>query len=144
MRPGATSGIPADPGFLSDDIFVATTQLSFNVTDVEGDSFDYTVETSPDIGGSSAVNVSNGHFTVDISGLDFSITYTWYVNCTDINGSNDWTRESFSFTTEPAPPGWWNNDWQYRKKIIIDSDEVDNDLINFPVLISLDNDFVLV
>ena len=36
---------------------------------------------------------------------------------------------------------WWNFDWQYRKKIIINHSEVDSDLTNFPLLIGiLDND----
>lgn len=35
---------------------------------------------------------------------------------------------------------WYNGSWQYRKKITIDEDEVDDDLTNFPVLVSLVSD----
>ena len=35
---------------------------------------------------------------------------------------------------------WWDGDWNYRKKITIESDEVDDDLTNFPVLINLASD----
>ncbi len=32
---------------------------------------------------------------------------------------------------------WWNDDWDYRKSITIDHTQVDADLIDFPVLISM-------
>jgi len=36
---------------------------------------------------------------------------------------------------------WWNNDWQYRKGIIVDHSMVAADLTNFPMLINtIDND----
>ena len=38
---------------------------------------------------------------------------------------------------------WWNNNWEYRKKITINHSKVDTDLINFPVLIILDSDINL-
>ncbi|UCE96691.1 MAG: DUF2341 domain-containing protein, partial [Candidatus Bathyarchaeota archaeon] len=38
---------------------------------------------------------------------------------------------------------WWNTSWQYRKAITIDSTMVDEDLVNFPVLIdTIDPDLV--
>ena len=39
-----------------------------------------------------------------------------------------------------ANPGWYNNDWQYRKKITINSVSVTDNLTNFPVLVSLASD----
>jgi len=36
-----------------------------------------------------------------------------------------------------ANPGWYDTDWQYRKKITINSANVSDNLTNFPVLISL-------
>ena len=40
---------------------------------------------------------------------------------------------------DPADP-WWNTNWGYRKEITIDHTKVTADLINFPVLISVDAD----
>ena len=36
-----------------------------------------------------------------------------------------------------ADPGWYDYDWQYRKKITINSANVTGDLTDFPVLISI-------
>jgi hypothetical protein len=41
--------------------------------------------------------------------------------------------------SDPSDP-WYNNDWIYRKEIIIDHTKVDTDLANFPVLIALSTD----
>ena len=43
-------------------------------------------------------------------------------------------------STAQANPGWYNNDWQHRKKITINSVSVTDNLSNFPVLISLASD----
>jgi hypothetical protein len=37
-------------------------------------------------------------------------------------------------------PNWYNHDWNYRKKISIDHTKVDDNLTDFPVLISLSSD----
>lgn len=45
--------------------------------------------------------------------------------------------------TNPLPletGNWWNDSWSYRKNITIDHTKVDDDFINFPVLISLPSD----
>jgi len=39
-----------------------------------------------------------------------------------------------------ADPGWYDTDWQYRKKITINSGNVTGNLSNFPVLISIVSD----
>ncbi len=76
--------------------------LSINIKDFEGDSFNWNIETYPDIGSSSGTNEDNGTKNCIISGLTYDTTYTWYVNATD-SGSNKWTREVYSFTTENEP-----------------------------------------
>ncbi len=42
--------------------------------------------------------------------------------------------------TARANPGWYDSNWQYRKKITINSANVSADLTDFPVLISLASD----
>lgn len=38
--------------------------------------------------------------------------------------------------TEEITAGWWDDDWSYRKAIVINSDYVTGDLTDFPVLVS--------
>ncbi len=114
---------------------VDISQLSFRLKDFQGDLMDYTVETSPDIGSGGGSDVGNGVYSVDVSGLDGTTEYSWFVNVTD---GTYWTREVFSFKTQPFmvfDP--FDEGWQYRKKITIDHDLVDGDLSDFPVLVSV-------
>jgi len=107
--------------------------LSITIEDPDGDTFNWSIETSPDIGSNFANNENNGTKTCSISSLTACTTYTWYVNATD-RGTGKWNNKTYSFTTEPP---WWNNNWPYRKSITIDHDKVDSDLTNFPVLINI-------
>jgi len=46
----------------------------------------------------------------------------------------------FLFRGKDAPTaeaGWWNDNWSYRKQIVINSDYVTGNLTDFPVLVSL-------
>jgi hypothetical protein len=116
------------------DVSVDISQLSFHLKDYQGDLMDYTVTTIPDIGSGSGNGVGDGTYTVDVSGIDYSTEYTWYITVTD--GEHQ-TNKEFNFQTEyimvfdPFEMGW-----QYRKKITIDHSKVDGDLTSFPVLIS--------
>ncbi|MFO7903754.1 MAG: hypothetical protein R6U98_13915, partial [Pirellulaceae bacterium] len=62
---------------------VDLSNLSFTLTDFQGDSMNYSVETVPDIGFDSRNEVSNGTFSVSVSGLQYDTVYTWFVNVTD-------------------------------------------------------------
>jgi hypothetical protein len=75
---------------------IYTSNVSFYLTDYQGDLMNWTVETQPDIGSGGANGVGNGRYTVAINGLEYEKTYTWFVNVTD--GTN-WTRKTFVFTT---------------------------------------------
>ena len=70
--------------------------LSVVITDGNSD-FNYTIETDPDIGSSSGNNEIDGVKGCIVSGLNYSTTYTWYVNATD---GEVWVNESYSFTTK--------------------------------------------
>jgi PKD repeat protein len=78
---------------------ISTASLSINIQDPDGDTFNYTISTSPNIGSSSGNESSNGSKSCSISGLDYSTTYTWYVSCMD-TGSGNLTNKSYWFTTE--------------------------------------------
>lgn len=84
----------------STGVSVSTSSLSVTITDSDGDTFNWTIETSPNIGNSSGNNTSNGTKTCSVSGLSYSTTYTWYVNATDSYAS---TNESYCFTIESEP-----------------------------------------
>ena len=123
-----------DPMNNSRYVPVSLSHLSITLNDYQGDSMDFTVETSPNIGSSGGNNVGGGTFTCDVSGLDYAIEYKWFVNVTD---GVHWTREVFNFQTElkmvfdPFEDGW-----QYRKQIVIDHNLVFGDLVDFPVLVN--------
>ncbi len=97
-RPPTISG--AAPNNESTDISVSTSSLSVTINDPDGDSYNWTIETSPDVGGNFGNGASNGSKSCIISNLIYSTTYTWYVNATD---GEKWSREFFSFTTESEP-----------------------------------------
>ena len=94
----------------------------------------YTVNTVPDIGSDSQTSKINGTYTVSVSGLQYSTSYTWYVNVSD---GTHWTNETFTFTTGAEPAVWWNPDWEYRKEIVVNHSMVEANLINFPILINI-------
>jgi len=95
--PSITSELPTN---ISTGVSISTSQLSVTIADSNSDLLNYTIQTSPNIGSSSASLVTGGVKTCSISGLSYSTTYTWYVNATD--GIN-WTRNIYTFTTQTPP-----------------------------------------
>jgi len=129
--------IISNPNPEDGDTWVSTdiTQLSFRLDDFQGDLMDYTVITDPFIGSGSGNNVGNGVYTVDVSGLDYTTEYTWTVTVTDGAHSNE---KIYIFKTQPVMVfNPFDEGWQYRKKITIDHDLITDDLVDFPVLISV-------
>ena len=78
------------------DVSILTSSLSVTINEPEGDNFDWTIETFPDIGSSSGDDESNGSKSLSISGLSYFTDYKWYVNVTD---GNSWSRHWYTFTT---------------------------------------------
>ena len=76
--------------------------MSVTIEDPDGDSFNWTIETSPNVGSNSVNGANNGSKSCSISGLAYSTTYTWFVSATDGKG---WTNESFTFTTKSESGG---------------------------------------
>lgn len=100
---GLEESLPTEP-MVSDpyptdeatNIPITLTELSFNLTDYQGDLMDYYVSTYPDIGSDSATGASDGTYKVAVTGLQYQTTYTWHVNVTD---GTHWTNRTFTFTT---------------------------------------------
>jgi len=86
------------------DIAVTLSELSVTIEDPEGDTIDWSITTSPNIGSSSGTGENNGTKTCSVSGLEYNTIYTWYVNATDPSGSGQTTTEVYTFTTEPNLP----------------------------------------
>jgi len=132
--------IVSDPSPSDGETWVSTdiTKLSFKIYDPQHDPMDYTVETTPDIGSDSATGVSDGTYTCDISNLEYTTIYKWYINVTD---GEHITHKTYSFKTEPImifDP--FSKGWTYRKKITINHTQVAENLEDFPVLISIVDD----
>jgi len=87
----------AEPADAATGVSVSTSLLNFTVSDADGDLMDIYLSTVPDVGSGSALGVSDGTYSLTVSGLEYSTTYTWWVNVTD---GTDWTNSSFTFTTE--------------------------------------------
>ncbi len=81
---------------------MSISSLSIHIDDPEDDSFNWNIETSPDVGSNDSNGDTDGTKTCFISGLNYSMTYTWYVNATDPSGSGTYAREVYTFTTEPS------------------------------------------
>ncbi|MFA5103131.1 MAG: DUF2341 domain-containing protein, partial [Candidatus Thermoplasmatota archaeon] len=127
--PFITNPVPTDG---AQGIPLNLSSLKFNLTDLQNDPMDWTVETSPDVGSGYGSDVGNGQYTVAVSGLAFNTTYTWFVNATD--GVN-WRNETFMFATRPTLGVWWDPSWPLRREIIIDNTQVVGSHVNFPLLV---------
>jgi hypothetical protein len=84
-----------DPTDDSGNIDKSYSQVSIDINDAEGDSFDYTIEgeylTNTDVAGAT-----NGTFTASLSTpLPYDTDIVWYVNVTD---GTDWTNATYNFT----------------------------------------------
>jgi hypothetical protein len=123
------------PGDGAQEVPVTQDVVRFHLRDPQGDLMTYTVETSPDIGSGSGTGVSDGFYSVPLTGVMDGTAYTWFVNATD---GTHWTRKVFRFeTVYPMVFDPFEYGWQYRKQITVDHTKVGGDLVNFPVLVSI-------
>jgi hypothetical protein len=131
IAPVVSNPLPADG---ERDVPMDTPQLQFTLKDYQGDTMEYTVQTSPNIGSDHKTGVHDGTYTVPVSGMTYGATYRWFVNATD---GTHWTRKVFSFETGyPSQFDPFAFGWLYRKQITINHTQVAEDLENFPVLVS--------
>ena len=88
----------------STGVSLGTSALTILIRDLEGDVFNWSITTSPNIGSNAGATASNGTKTCSISGLSYSTTYHWHVVCKDV-GSNHWKNASYWFTTAAESQG---------------------------------------
>ena len=131
IAPIISNPMPADG---ERDVPMDLSQLQFTLKDYQGDTMEYTVQTSPNIGSDHKVGVHDGTYTVPVSGLMYGAAYRWFVNATD---GTHWTRKVFSFETGyPSQFDPFEFGWQYRKQITIDHTKIAGDLSDFTILLS--------
>jgi hypothetical protein len=88
-----------EPADTATNVPISTSLLNFTTSDGNADLMDYYISTQPDIGSDSALGVSDGTYSLAVSGLNYETAYMWWVNVTD---GTDWTNMTFTFTTEPS------------------------------------------
>lgn len=88
-------------------VSISTVNLSVVIETVSGGVFDWTIQTVPDIGSSSASGELNGTKVVNVSGnLSYSSSYTWFVNATNTT-TGFWNNETYTFNTaDPVGLTW--------------------------------------
>ena len=79
------------------DVPISTETWSIDISDEHG-TFNWSIETSPDIGSASADNEDNGTKSCALTELYYSTTYIVYVNVT---GSE--RNDTYNFTTQSGP-----------------------------------------
>ena len=115
------------------EVPISLSQLQFTVTDYQKDLMNITVTTSPNIGFLTLENKGNGRYTINVSDLRYSTTYTWTITVTD---GTHWAYATYTFTTQTFHP-WWNNTWPYRKSITINHNKVSDSQTNIPILVDI-------
>jgi hypothetical protein len=86
------------------NVSLSLTEISFRLTDREGDLMSYEVTTNPDIGGGSATLIPNGTYTIPIHGLQNLTTYSWQLYYYQGDTSGTPMGQKFYFTTESVAP----------------------------------------
>jgi len=84
---------------------VSTSTFNVTIEDSEGDTFNWSIDTSPDVGNSSGTDASNGskECTLDTP-LPYHTTITVYVNITGYTGTSPPINRTYTFTTWNRKP----------------------------------------
>ncbi|MBE3120784.1 MAG: DUF2341 domain-containing protein, partial [Thermoplasmata archaeon] len=122
------------------DVPVGVVTLKISIHDYQNNSMSVTFRTNAsgsawsDIG--SNTSVPNGTYSQNYMCNDYGRKYWWSVNCSD---GTHWTNQTYCFTIEMGAITWWNSGWRYRKEIAINHSKIVSNLINFPVLITIED-----
>ncbi len=82
------------------DVSTNLKELKIDIIDNDGDDFDWSITTSPDIGEAHGSNDYSGTKTCSISTLEYDTTYTWTVTVTTMaNGDITTNKFNYEFTT---------------------------------------------
>ncbi|MCD4740582.1 hypothetical protein K8R43_05355, partial [archaeon] len=95
LPPSISSPVPSNDSTVS----LTTTHVNITIEDPDEEPFDYTIQTTPNVGSCSENSVSNGQKSCVLSGLSPLTTYSWTVTATD--GTHT-TINTYQFTTESS------------------------------------------
>jgi len=90
-----------DPADGQQNVPLTTTELRFQISDIDGDLMSYNVTTSPDIGSGSGGLKPDGTYSIPIHGLEDLTQYTWQITLTD---GKDTVSQTQHFTTVAQAP----------------------------------------
>ncbi len=82
---------------------LSLSELTFSISDSQGELLSYSVVTSPNVGTASATNVPSGTYSIPLNVLQADVTYTWTITVTD--GTNVVTQTN-DFTTYSITQKW--------------------------------------
>jgi hypothetical protein len=100
LPPEFSSVTPANN---SENIGVNTAQVRVYIQDIDGDTFDWTIE-GKYVTSTSATNASQGTKPASLlTPLPKDTEIEWFVNATDPSGSGDWTYATYHFSTTTTP-----------------------------------------
>lgn len=130
----------SNPNPINREIYVPVnlTELSFNLSDGDGDLMSYWVSTNPNIGSDGSNNVGNGRYSIDISGLEYSTDYSWTVEVNDRDYS---TENTYHFRTisdipiisESSPINYGSSSLNLNK-LQFNLKDPDGDKMNYSVI----------
>jgi hypothetical protein len=114
------------------NVLLDLTELSFRLTDHEGDFMSYIVITTPNIGMGHAKLVSNGTYTIPIQGIQPSTQYTWKILLYEGNYIGIPRQKTFTFTTAPIAPVISNPIPKHNAAYVsIDTSQMSFDLLDY-------------
>jgi len=94
-----------NPANESTNVVKTTDMWNITINDENGNTFDWSIESYPDVGSNSSNNDDNGSKWIDMgSNLSYEQTYTIFVNASDGNST---TNETFTFTVQNNPNMTW-------------------------------------
>ena len=82
----------------SEDVSFYLDKLSIDISDPDGDSFDWSIKTVPDIGTNDGISEFDGTKTCDITNLKPLGIYVWNIEATDMRGAT--AKASYHFKTK--------------------------------------------
>lgn len=99
--PNIVSTYPIDE---TQGVSIDITEINVTIHDAEGDTFNWSIETQPNIGSNSSNDDTNGTKNCTVAGLTGGTTYTVFVNVTDSAGNI--LKYTFDFTTYGSVEFW--------------------------------------
>ena len=90
-----------DPVDNEQNVPLTLSELSFTISDPEGDLMSYNVTTNPDIGSGSGDLKPGGTYIIPVHGLQDLTPYSWTIAVSDAQHT---TEQTFRFTTQAVAP----------------------------------------